>query len=258
MKRSSQIIVVLLQLSAVVMMVNGQIDCDWLDPVSKIHYDLTPLKQVGLDYTFVVPNNGNPITYYINVCTPTAQIACGTNIAGCQVWNNGDASIGLATSLQLGPIAASANWNGEGLTGQWTGGDAGRNFQIDFECNKAIDKGTPVFVGEVNSHYTITWQTKYACNPKSAPADGGSGSDDDGGLSGGSIFLIILLVVVVVYFVGGVVVNKFVRHTEGVADTIPNAGFWGSIPGLVRDGFKFVIGKVRGTSGSAGTYQQTA
>jgi len=36
-------------------------------------------------------------------------------------------------------------------------------------------------------------------------------------------------------------------------DIIPNVGFWTSLPGLVKDGFMFIINKIRGRGGS---YQQ--
>jgi len=259
MRSAKALVLLLLQLSAVVITVTGQdITCDWIDPATKIHYDLSPLKSPGLDYSFVPPSTGQPITYYINVCTPVVKTTCGNGVAACQTWNGGDASLGQATTLQLGPITG---FTGQGLTGSFVGGDEGRSFEIDFKCDKTKGKGMPEYLTQTGTpvHYVLQWFTEFACEPAKAPGGGGDGGSSDDGLSGGSIFLIILLVSVVVYFVGGIVVNKFVRKTEGVADTIPNAGFWSSIPGLVRDGFKYVIGKARGTSGGGnGAYQQTA
>jgi len=74
----------------------------------------------------------------------------------------------------------------------------------------------------------------------------GSGGSS-GGLSGGSIFLIIILCVSVTYLVGGVIFNKVKNNAAGV-EMIPNHGFWLGLPGLVADGFRFVIGKFRGAS----------
>jgi hypothetical protein len=49
------------------------------------------------------------------------------------------------------------------------------------------------------------------------------------------------------YVIVGCIVNKFVRHQEGAA-IFPNSEFWGGLPGLVKDGFMFIIHKCRGTT----------
>jgi hypothetical protein len=257
--KSQLALILLLQLSAV--LVYGQNpDCQWRDPDTKFEFDLNPLMQDGSDYTFNVQAD-QVITYYVNVCGPivkSTSLCTAAKTGACQVWTGSSASIGLSTSLQLGPLKTPQKSTDKGLTGTMTGGTDGRASEIDFICNPDIAIGEPEFQEQQGNTYLMRWETKLACDTSGAPSSGGDDSDSDsgGGLSGGSIFLIILLVSVVVYFVGGVVVNKFVRKTEGVTDTLPNAAFWGSIPGLVRDGFKFVIGKVRG--GGNGSYQQTA
>lgn len=50
-----------------------------------------------------------------------------------------------------------------------------------------------------------------------------------------------LVVAVVLYFGIGMLVGWRVKHAETVAEMIPNHTFWTSLPGLVRDGAKFVV-----------------
>jgi len=112
--------------------------------------------------------------------------------------------------------------------------------EIDFVCDENAGTGSPSFLGESPTHhYTFSWPTQYAC-----PGGGGGKK----GLSVGSILLIILLCLVVVYIVAGILFNKFRRDLTGI-ELVPNVTFWTSIPGLVKDGVMFLVGKVRGRSG---------
>jgi hypothetical protein len=73
------------------------------------------------------------------------------------------------------------------------------------------------------------------------------------GLSGGSVCLIILTVAVFVYLVGGCLYNHFIKGRSGSA-MIPNHTFWGNLPGLLVDGFRFVI--CRPALGGAKDYER--
>jgi len=61
-------------------------------------------------------------------------------------------------------------------------------------------------------------------------------------VTGGGIFLILLFCGSFVYVVVGVVINKFVRHQEGI-EILPNVAFWTGFFGLIRDGGKFIVNK---------------
>jgi len=110
-----------------------------------------------------------------------------------------------------------------------------------FFCDMQVDQGAPTYSREGMLDYYFSWTTKYAC-----PLNGGRkvGKQQEG-LSGGAIILIVLLVCVVVYLVGGVLVNRYVRHKEG-PDLLPNREFWIMLPGLVKDGCYFTYTKIRG------------
>ncbi|XP_074659645.1 uncharacterized protein LOC141912299 [Tubulanus polymorphus] len=97
----------------------------------------------------------------------------------------------------------------------------------------------------------MTGQDAYAytlTSDKACPSSSGGGGTSDGGLSPGSVMCIILLVVLVVYVVGGVVFLHTARGATG-AEMVPNRTFWMAIPGLIIDGCKWVIGKIRGGGG---------
>lgn len=59
-----------------------------------------------------------------------------------------------------------------------------------------------------------------------------------------------LFVFVAVYVIGGVLINKFLLHRNGV-EVFPNINFWAQLPGLVRDGLRFVTCR----SGSVAEYR---
>ena len=72
------------------------------------------------------------------------------------------------------------------------------------------------------------------------PGGGGGGSS-----VGGTVFVVILLVGLTVYFVGFALFYRL-REQKSGADLIAHRAFWGSLPGLVKEGAAFTFGKVTG------------
>jgi hypothetical protein len=80
-----------------------------------------------------------------------------------------------------------------------------------------------------------------------APAPGGgAGGKSGGGGGGGVIFIIIVLAGSSVYFAGGFIFNWKVKHLEG-RERIPHVDFWAGLPGLVKEGIRFLKSKVTRT-----------
>jgi len=214
-------------------------------------YNLAPLAKADTDYGVPIITADQQTTEgFINVCTAIHSTACGANVAGCQIWNGGKAMLGAATPFTYTKAEVSGD-DGYGVTLLYSGGEAGRAMKINFICGWNAGSGMPQFTSEVGSTYNFNWVSQYGCPTNASP---GGSSGGGGGLSGGSILLIILLCVVVVYIAGGVALNKFARHKEGV-EVIPNVDFWVMLPGLVKDGGMFIYHKIRGVSGG-GAYQQ--
>jgi len=78
------------------------------------------------------------------------------------------------------------------------------------------------------------------------PWDPIKGAETGGGGSGGVIFILIVLVGSTVYFSGGFIFNWKVKHLEG-RERIPHVEFWTGLPGLIKEGARFVKSKVTRT-----------
>ena len=95
--------------------------------------------------------------------------------------------------------------------------------------------GKPVYAGEDPPlNFKFTWVSENACPIGSA----GGGGD----FSYGWIFVILLLVGLTTYFVVGIIIKRKKYEATGT-DSIPNKEFWTSLPGLVKDGFIFMLNK---------------
>jgi len=105
---------------------------------------------------------------------------------------------------------------------------------IQYKCGSGTSD-TMVVSEEPNTCvFTLALESKYACV-------GGGGSDDSSsGLSGGWIFIIILVVVIPVYIVAGCIYKTTKAGTSGI-ESCPNIDFWRDLPGLIKDGFRWVF-----------------
>jgi len=89
--------------------------------------------------------------------------------------------------------------------------------------------------------FTLTYYSAAGC----PAADSGSS-----GLSGGSLFLIIVVIVVPLYVVIGCIYKSKAQGTAGM-ESCPNIEFWRDLPGLIKDGFKFLAGGCKKGSGDS-------
>ncbi|XP_046569911.1 cation-dependent mannose-6-phosphate receptor-like [Haliotis rubra] len=191
------------------------------------------------DYTALNDN----YLYSYNPCFPFSQYSC-SDAAMCQSDYDG--------SSWLTGDQNSAVWSFDGTNIQIyysATTDTLRESFITAICDETYDEpfveiqgsqGVPQYYGRITS--------KCAC------ADGCHETiyvPPSDGLSVGTILLIIVIVVMVVYLVGGVTYNRYVRHNTG-REVLPNTSLWGALPGLVKDGFCFVVGCFRGGSGKKG------
>jgi len=231
----------------------AQITCTWDDGKGN-KYDLSPLTNNNQDYFLPKnPANNQPWDIWLNVCRSTVTAICGADVAGCQEWDsnspNGHASLGLASSAVITPPKEPGT-DGYGVTVQYTGGSQLRQMEIDFSCTPNAGTGSPTYTGEnPQLHYNFQWVSQYACP---LGKQGGGNNIEEGVDVAALAIFIILIVSITLYFVIGILIKKFKMGATG-PDIIPNWGFWSSLPGLVKDGFMFIINKIRGRSG---TYTQ--
>jgi len=99
--------------------------------------------------------------------------------------------------------------------------------------------------------FLATYHAVGCKNQAATPYTGGPGGDITApgtvpsGLSPGDVMLIIFFCGFGVYFIIGILVKRFHMGETG-AQMIPNVEFWSGLPGLVKDGFMFLINKCRG------------
>jgi len=194
------------------------------------------------DYSF--PDDaGKGYTFFTNLCQQIISSPCPPGTSMCQTWaGSGLAALGVFSTMVV-TAAESGGTNGYGAKFSFNGGTQGREYEMDMKCDPTVmNQGSPAFMGENPPlHYNFEWRSIFAC-----PLDFIKKEEEGqkkSPLGGGSIILIIVLVLVVVYLVGGVLFNKFYKKENGI-ELIPNRGLWFAIPGLVKDGFMFLVNKV--------------
>jgi len=166
----------------------------------------------------------------------------------CQEW--GDR--GTTEQIYCGKFTTQAIEtlpNGQGVAMKYTGGLSERSSSVSVLCDPQAEEPTKFEIQNSGLNYQFTAYWKHGCGKDEngniiTPGKGGKK------LSGGSILLILLLCLTVTYFVGGMLFNKFKREKTG-SEIIPNRDCWFAIPGLVRDGVKFTVHKIRGNGGQS-------
>ncbi|XP_061185561.1 cation-dependent mannose-6-phosphate receptor-like [Saccostrea echinata] len=193
--------------------------------------------------------------YSYNPCYSFIEGSC-INAAACQI--SGDQS----AQYQLGDATSTSySFDGTNVHFLYSSTDSTgltRNVDVTLICDQS---GQPAYfapAGEVGSlNYAFSLTTKCACpngcgggpppsptGPTPNPKPNNSGPDDESGISIGTILCIAVLALVVVYLVAGTVFTMGVRKSRG-KEAIPNVTFWSSLPGLIKDGFKFTFQKIR-------------
>jgi len=148
----------------------------------------------------------------------------GTPAPTYQLIKAGDPSSGVEVVLR----------NGDKCRSGWTNVDPVVTLRLTCGSEDMIQ------VDETNQcEFIIEFVNKATCK--------GAGFDDD--LSGGAIFLIVLMVSAVLYVgVGcGICYKKYEKRG---LDACPHKDFWFALPGLVKDGVVFSIGKIKTLFGS--------
>lgn len=183
---------------------------------------------------------GGDFYYYsYNPCKPFTQLKC-KDAAVCQI--NADSS----ASYQAGD-ANTESWSFDGSDVQVyynSMTETYRQTYVTLRCDPMADTPKIQALGETGTAvYKLILTTKCAC--KNGCQGGQIIIDVEVSVSTGSILLIIFFSLLFVYFVAGSVINKYQRQRAG-AEIVPNSSFWLALPGLVKDGFGFTFGKVRG------------
>ncbi|XP_078573465.1 uncharacterized protein LOC144860198 [Branchiostoma floridae x Branchiostoma japonicum] len=176
--------------------------------------------------------------YSYNPCTPFDMQQC-YSVAACQVRSDGSGE-----SYDVGSqdsVLFSMDGNDVSIT--YNAYDYQRHSIVKLVCSSStvftVDGENP---DETTAFY-FTLESPACCPQGSGPGPTGPGPNPDPtitiSISVGSIMCIIFFPTVCIYIVAGVLINKYAREREG-RDIIPHMAFWGSLPGLIKDGFLFV------------------
>ena len=112
----------------------------------------------------------------------------------------------------------------------WKFSSASRETSILVECAPEMEHPKFVYENSTHNNHVLYLFSKYSCMVRAHP-----------GLSIGSTLLILCGTIFGVYLIGGVLILHCLRGARGT-EMIPNIDFWGSLPGLVKDGVIFLLG----------------
>jgi hypothetical protein len=101
---------------------------------------------------------------WINICRATVTKVCGSGVSVCQQWNPNDPDAKASLGSYASQTFKDLDPQFIGLQVLYSGGDSGRQTQINFICDSGEEVGYPRFVMEnPDRHYIFQWVTKYAC-----------------------------------------------------------------------------------------------
>lgn len=246
-------------ISCLIYIVNGQDPpCTGRDQCSCATDDgkVIDLSSIGkTDGTPAFPDIQAPdgYLYSYNPCYPFTELACADQSV-CQI------PADKSTSYPAGD-ASSAVFNNDGLNNHvvYTSTDSAgttRSTDVTLVCDQTGSPPAMTALGEQGSSvYLLTLSTKCACPDgcvQAPPTDPSPTTKkpkihvdiEVDGISIGTILCICVLAVAVVYLVGGILFMKLQRQATG-KELIPNSSFWGSVPGNIKNGFKYTYCKIR-------------
>jgi len=221
-------------------------DCSFTDASSGTTFDLSGLRLSGAYYRGT--DSTHKYQYDMNVCAIVPDTTTCTQASGiiCQ-WENGKyvstiSTWGLSSKPRPYPAWSVVDPSNPALGVQlnYTNGDScvvsGRSYTrtaiVSFYCADRQDLNFSVSEPST-CLFVLAMNTPLAC-----PV-GASSSSSSSGISGGAVFLIVLAIVFPLYIIIGCVYKSKNKGTTGI-DSCPNVEFWRDLPGLVKDGCKFV------------------
>ncbi|XP_033761369.1 uncharacterized protein LOC117343154 [Pecten maximus] len=186
------------------------------------------------------------LEYSLNLCYPFNEKSC-VNTAACQISLDGSSyAIGDATNVGFETDTLDQ------VHIKYTSVDVAgviKTTDVRMICSPSADPPLVTANGETapgSNSYEFLLYSKCGC---AGQCDGGPGPRPNKAgstvtFSVGTIIIIVALSLGCLYMVGGILYMKMVRHAQG-KEVVPNVSFWGSFPGLVKEGFVFTVSMCR-------------
>ncbi|KAI8481826.1 hypothetical protein Bbelb_404310 [Branchiostoma belcheri] len=179
--------------------------------------------------------------YSYNPCVAFDMQMC-YGVAACQV--KSDMS---GESYDIGSQdGATFSMDGNNVAITYNAYDYQRHTIVKLVCSSSTSFTVDGEDPDAQTSFYFTLESPECCvsGPGPGPDPTGPGPNPDPtitiSISVGSIMCIIFFPTVCIYIVAGVLINKYAREREG-RDVFPHLEFWGSLPGLIKDGFLFVF-----------------
>jgi len=189
----------------------------------------------------IVAQDSDLNNYYINVCGETTT-ASDDECKGASVCQEGLAydhhnagslksqTFSYDNSTEPGKGLIITYGNGDTCSG----GDV-RTTNLILVCDPYCESPLVDTAKEIaHCAYSIRITSKYACGEKGS-SSGGAGE------TFALVVLLILLIGAVLYFAIGAVYQKKKKDASNLREMIIHNEFWCSLPGMVKDGFLFII-----------------
>jgi len=220
-------------------------ECAWQNPTTKIWYDFSTFANSGVGYHFQYQDHGDTYEMYVTLCEALKTSPCQPKTSVCQEWDNGTGKKTIGKDEPKPSFAAKDATTvsmtvGNGEEDPTQGVCKKNNAIIDLICDTAV-KDDPKFAYQKVDIANGLCTYMFSVTHVNSCAGGG------GGISGGSILLIIGFCGFAVYCAIGAVYQFKVKEARGV-EIIPNNSFWFQLPGLVKEGCRFVFFKLTGKS----------
>eukprot|EP00118_Oscarella_pearsei_P024791 m.306805 g.306805 ORF g.306805 m.306805 type:complete len:272 (+) comp41598_c0_seq1:39-854(+) len=201
--------------------------------------DLSPISAKKGHMPFFYDIKGeNSSSYFFNPCAPFNLVAAGSpctvenDVAVCQNFTGQQ-----LFNLGRQDTATYELISGQGVIVTYTGGDEDAVSKVMLVCQENTTESTLVFsnIEDDGNTYRFLLGSPHCCLKK-----GSSGTS----ITIGTIIVIAFFSLVVVYLIIGMTYQGVAKGGRGL-EIVPNTSFWGSLPGLIKDGilFTFTCGK---------------
>ncbi|XP_054767187.2 uncharacterized protein LOC129274397 [Lytechinus pictus] len=222
----------------------GRCTCTFNDQQkTKVNFGVIGLRNGKPKFDFDSYGQKGAFNYAFNPCYPFSAgtckdvVSCQNEAEGPKHWDLGNPDPVSWETLPQGTIRVTYTATQE---------EDERTSVVSYVCDQtAINEPTFAVISEAPTRtYNMEVRTCAACSPAVQGCPTEVPSAPSSGLTGGGIVCIIFTVLVVVYIAGGILFQVFAKGASG-KEIIPNVNFWSDFPGLVKDGFLFMISPCR-------------
>ncbi|XP_065181578.1 uncharacterized protein LOC135812184 [Sycon ciliatum] len=217
------------------------------------HMDLSAISKSDGTPFFKDIKGASNWKYSYNPCSPFVDNKCKADVLVCQ---GGDSVCGRDTSVNIevtdtAPVGGTIKYgNGDVLS------KVPRTAVVTFTCDASVESDITFVKEDPAGNYQFKLVSKHTCvippTTQAPPPPGTTAPQPPGptgphhrtseknSISMGSILSISFFTIALMYLSGGIAF-MMIRNGERGRETIPNYAFWVALPGLIKEGFLFIV-----------------